>query len=131
VSVWVTICPLAEIPESYGEERYGSDAPISEFTADFGFEYYNHDFAEGNSSDAGPVPLRQLLEPCACSASFSDPAVATAESKGLTTTESVFLLYDFAYDPAVTGIERSRYWAFVGCFPFRDETPSVAPPGLG
>ena len=24
----------------------------------------------------------------------------------------------FAYDPAVTGIERSRYDAFVGCFPY-------------
>ena len=119
VSVWVATFPRAEIPASYGEERFGDDdLPISVFAADFGFSYYNNDFAEANVSDAGPAPLRQLLEPCCCSASFIDPAVTAAESKGLAATEGVFSLYDFAYDPAVTGIERSRYDAFVGCFPY-------------
>jgi hypothetical protein len=121
VSIWAATCPAADIPDDYFEE-YGSDEdedPFDPFSFDFGFGYYNHDDVEAYpSKEQRAVPIGELLAPLSFSPSFRDAAVKQAEALGVGQTTYVFLLYNFQYDPAVTGIRESACMRFVGVFPY-------------
>jgi hypothetical protein len=121
VSIWAATCPLADIPDNYFED-YGSDEdddPFDPFSSDFGFGCYNHDDVEAYSAkDVLAVPIGELLTPLSFSVSFRDDAVRQAEARGVGQTCYVFLLYNFKYDPAVTGIRESACMRFIGVFPY-------------
>jgi hypothetical protein len=69
VSIWVIRLPLSEIPRDYFEAHYGGDddEPFNQFAEDFGFGYYDVDFAESNSVSGEPKTLERLLGECSFS----------------------------------------------------------------
>jgi hypothetical protein len=126
VSIWAGIVPLDAIPDDYFEERYGDDdIPLTKFYEDFGFGWFDHDFADANGSTKGPKSLERLIGECSFSSSYLKPAVAQARSLGIETTQQVNLLYDFAYDPQRSGISQSPYMQFIGSFPYDRDAPSA------
>jgi hypothetical protein len=129
LSIWVGLCPLKDVPEDYFKENYADeDQPFTLFSQDFGFGFYDHDFVEMNCSRTGPKPVRDLLAAHSYSASFLDAASAATRQERLTDTELVFLMYDFEYDPDVTGIRHSDYLRFLGCFDYDKEAPNAGDP---
>lgn len=119
VSIWATIAPSNEIPEDYCVPNYeDEEAPFSEFAGDFKFGSYDLDFSESFASDGPACSTRDLLKYLSYSRSFIDEAENAAKAKKLEATEWIFLLYDFDYDPNVTGVTESRYMRFLGSFQF-------------
>jgi hypothetical protein len=121
VSVWAAAGPLADLPEDYFTENYGEDddEPFNRFSADFGFGYYDHDFVEAHGAEAGrSVPVAELLGAASYGSSFRDEAARQAERLGVGRASFVFIMYNFRYDPAVTGVRDSEYLRFVGVFPY-------------
>ena len=118
VSVWVAILPLNEIPDDYFEEDYGGDDedPFNEFSSDFGFGYYDHDFVEANTLESCS-PINEILKECAYGNSFAEAAYQSSDIKN---SEHVFLMYNFNYDPEITGITRSKYYKFIGVFSYNE-----------
>jgi Immunity protein 22 len=129
LSIWIGRCPLAEIPDDYFKENYADeDQPFTRFSEDFGFGFYDHDFVEMNSSATGPKPVRDLLAGHSCSTSFLEAAATAAEQNGMKATELIFLMYDFEYDPKVTGIQQSKWLWFLGCFDYDKSAPNASEP---
>ena len=123
VSIWVAIRPLEEIPDDYFAENYGGedDDPFNQFCTDFGFGMYDHDRVETYCADDWKsVNISELIAPLSYARSFHDAAVRVASQKNLATTPYVFLIYNFKYDPAVTGIETSQFMRFLGSFAFSE-----------
>lgn len=124
VSIWLGIVPLDEIPEDYFQENYqDEDKPFTHFSADFGFGFYDHDFVEmmtggENVADSVPKPVRFLLDVTSYNDSFLQRALLAANECGITESELAFLMYDFEYDPKVTGITQSKWLRFIGCFDY-------------
>lgn len=128
VSIWVTRVKLSAVPADYMAYNHGGndDEPWSTFSSNFGFGYYDDDFAESFAQPSKrSVSLYKQLKYLSYSTSFIDAAVAKAREKGLERTAWVFLLYNFAYDPGVTKIERDAYMAFLGVFPFDEKSKPV------
>ena len=71
------------------------------------------------------APLYEQLKFLSYSSSFIADAVQESEKRKLDKTAFVFLMYNFAYDPKVTGVERDEYLEFLGVFPFDVESDSV------
>jgi hypothetical protein len=119
VSIWIAKVALTDIPESYFQENYSEDddEPLNPFSADFGFGYYDHDCVETYCEDDWRiVPIGSLIEPLSYSSSFQDAVVRQAQELDSAQTCYVFLLYNFKYDPKVTGIRESKYMRFLGVF---------------
>jgi hypothetical protein len=116
VSVWVAKCPILEIPNDYFDEDYGGDDddPFNQFSSDFGFGYYDHDYVEPNTLK-GYAPLDKIIEASSYGKSFSQQALQASDIKE---TEHIFLMYNFKYDPKVTGINESKYYKFIGVFKY-------------
>ena len=108
------------------EENYeDEDKTSNRFSADFGFGYDDHDFVEMNTSDTGPKTLNDFLPDHSCSGLFMEDVAVVAQERGVADTELVFLMYDFAYDPAVTSASRSEYLLFLGCFDYDEGAPTA------
>ncbi len=117
ISIWIGVCPLIEIPEDYFKETYtDQDQPFTHFSEDFGFGFFDHDFVEMNCSRSGRKSVRDLLPVHSYSASFLEAASTAAEQPGMDETELIFLMYNFEYDPELTGIKQSKCLRFLGCF---------------
>ncbi len=125
VSVWAAIVSWDEIPEDYWmcDFEGGDGDPWNCFSADFGFGYYDDSFVEGcfDEDSRANVPIGDLIAPLSYSSSFASAVVRRAKALGLEDTSYVFLMYDFKYDPRVTGRDESTYLRFVGTFPYKDE----------
>lgn len=121
VSVWVAIKPTTEMPLGYFDENYSDDdeEPFTRFSADFGFGFYDHDFAEStDTGDGSQVPVGELLRKVSYGLTFCEAVASRAEAFGVDQTAFVFLMYNFRYDPAVTGIRESEFLRFLGVFHF-------------
>jgi hypothetical protein len=129
VSIWVATVPRRQIPDDYFHEHYGreDDEPFSQFSQDFGFGYYDHDFVDTNGVTDGPKPIERLFGECSYGASYLAQAVTAAKRQNLDKTEFVFLLHDIAYRPEVTGVSRSEYMAFLGSFRYDPKSSSAFP----
>jgi hypothetical protein len=127
ISIWVATVPRSRIPDDYFEEHYGGedDEPFTQFSEDFGFGFYDHDFVDTNGVTDRPKPIERLLGECSFSASYLAEAIAAANQQGLDNSEFVFLLRDIAYMPEVTGVSRSPYMAFLGRFRYEPKSPSA------
>jgi hypothetical protein len=126
VSLWAGIFPSEEVRVSHLEERYDEefeDQPLAEWTGEFGFGWFDHDFMDTNFDGLAIRPLRELLAPCSYSESFLERALAEAERQGVRETQFVLLLYDLCYDPNVTGISQGKYLQFLGAFPYTIKHP--------
>jgi hypothetical protein len=128
VSVWIGTRPWndPEWPDDYCVPSYGEeddDAPLCAFTFDFRFTYFDLDKTESNySDDHGLVPLESMLRPLSFSESFLDAALDEARRQGVTEASAAWVIYDFAYDPQVTGVRESRFFRFLGAFPYRPDS---------
>jgi hypothetical protein len=128
VSIWVAHVNFGDIPENYMEyNRDGDDdTPWSKFTHNFGFGYYDDDFVESFLQPSKQkAPLYEQLKFLSYSSSFIDDAVREAQERSLDKTAFVFLMYNFAFDPNVTGIQRDDFLEFLGVFPFDAESEPV------
>ncbi len=124
VSIWVSKCNLNDIPDDYFEENYGGEDEESwnDFSSEFGFGYYDHDFVETYFIDDGEIThIKNLLEPLSYSDTFIDSAINAAIEKNLAETSFVFLIYNFEYSSKITGITESKYMSFLGAFPFKSD----------
>jgi hypothetical protein len=130
VSVWVATVPLSRIPKSYFEERYGDDddeEPFTQFSEDFGFGFFDHDFVDTNASPGRAKSVEDLLGRCSFSSSYVAAATAEAKKRGLEMTQFVFLLYDIEYSPKRTKVSRSPFMEFLGSFRYDDKASSAIP----
>lgn len=128
VSIWVAHTDFDAIPESYMQYNIGGgdDEPWSAFTDNFGFGFYDDDSVESHlQPDLRRAPLYEQLKFLSYSSSFIEAAVEEAQQRNLDKTSFVFLMYNFAYDPNVTGIQRDDYLEFLGSFAFDPESDSV------
>ena len=124
VSIWASKVPNSEIPEDYFTENYSEEEeeeedelaieePFNQFSSDFGFGYYDHDFTE-NASAYGDTNEQKLMY-ASYGKSFCKDASSSCDIKSV---ETFYLMYDFIYDPKVTKINESKYFKFIGCFKF-------------
>ncbi len=120
VSIWLAHVPFAEIPENYwipDWEDESDDGAWNDFSADFGFGYYDDDFVESFCDEEGaPLAIYDQLKYLSFSKSFIQSAVSAGRAKGIESTTYVFVIYDFKYDPIITGIDKSKYLTFIGAF---------------
>jgi hypothetical protein len=126
VSIWIGEFPSEEIGDQHLRERYGErgdDEPLAEWMGEFGFRYFDHDFMDTNGHGPSVGPLRPLIEPCSYATSFVDEAMLIAAQQRIAETQFVMLLYDFRYDPAVTGVTQGRYLRFLGAFRYQQQHP--------
>jgi Immunity protein 22 len=126
VSIWVAIVPWTQLPKEYFEEHYGREdnEAFTQFSEDFGFGFFDHDFVDTNGSKETKL-LEELLGECSFSSSYLGEAVAESNKRGLTKTSFVFLLYDIEYQPETTKVSRSSYMEFLGSFRFDPKATSV------
>lgn len=128
-SIWIGEMPSDGSDEDYLRPQYdrADGEPLAPWMGEFGFGYFDYDFMDGNSHGTviGPHgyqhsrgPLRPLIAPCSYADSFIDAAMQAAQQHRITQTQFVMLLYDFRYDPKVTGITRGTYLRFLGAFPY-------------
>ena len=129
VSIWVAHCPFEQIPEEYWIPDWDSEddaKPWNQFSSDFGFGFYDDDLIECYcQDDRSAKSVFEQLKFMSYSSSFIDAAVNTAKEKGIEKTVHVFLMYNYAYDPKITGIESSDYLTFLGAFPFDEDANPV------
>lgn len=118
VSVWIAKCPISEIPKQYFAENYAGedDEPFNQFSHDFGFGFYDHDFVEGAGLKVSS-PIAAIISSASYGNSFCQD-VGTASA--IKSSEHVFLMYNFRYDPIQTGIDESDFYKFVGVFAYSD-----------
>src|SRR5262249_40344815 len=100
---------------------------FNQFSADFGFGYYNVDSHEANNIADGPKSIERLIGECSFSSSFLSKAVAAAKKEGFESPSAVFLLYDIDYRPKKTGVSRSKYMAFIGSFRYDPDSDFAFP----
>ena len=121
---------MAQISEGYWEYNFdgGDEDPWNRFSSDFGFGFYDDDFVESYFDDPEKkeVPIDHLIVPLSHSSSFLDAVTKCAEALGLEKTSYVYLMYNFKYDPNITGTEKSKYFRFVGAFPYDNEADAAA-----
>lgn len=128
VSIWVAHANFDAIPESYMEYNIegDDDEPWSTFTENFGFGFYDDDFVESFlQPDQQQASLYEQLKFLSYSSSFIEAAVDEARKRNLDDTAFVFLMYNFAYDPNVTGIQCDEFLEFLGVFAFDSESDSI------
>jgi len=115
VSIWVSKVPEIEIPKNYFDENYSEDEeePFNQFSSDFGFGFYDHDFAE-NAGVYGET-VEEKLKSASYGKSFYKEASANCKNSF---ADAFYLIYDFVYDPKVTNITESKYYIFLGSFPY-------------
>lgn len=108
------------IPTDYFDEPYDGDddSPWNQFSSDFGFGFYDHDFVEADDADGRVIPVSELIRPCSYGTSFADAAARAAAQAGVPRSSFVFLMYNFKYDPRVTGTHESDCFRFIGVFPY-------------
>jgi hypothetical protein len=124
VSIWA-----GEFPSVYAARSYlqlnsdgKGDALLAPWMREFGFASFNHDSLQTRGHGDKVGPLHGLIEQCSHAASFVDAAMQAAKQQGMTQTQYVMLLYDFRYDPSVTGITRGKYLRFLGALSHTNTT---------
>ena len=128
VSIWVAHTDFDGIPEDYLEYNRDDrdDTPWSTFTNNFGFGFYDDDFVESYLQPGKEkATVYEQLKYLSYSSSFIEQAVAEAQKRKLEETSFVFLMYNFAYDPKVTKIQRDDYLEFLGVFTFDQQSDSA------
>ena len=115
VSIWASKVPLKEIPTDYFSENYSDEdeESFNQFSADFGFGFYDHDFVE-NARDYGDTN-EEKLSFASYGRSFFKIVSDACDNPNV---EEFYLMYDFIYDPDVTKINESKYYKFIGCFKY-------------
>ena len=109
VSIWLPKLPASEIANNYFEENYDDDdddGPFNQFSNDFGFGFYDHDWVEY-------LEIGESLEKFL--SHFSNTAYIKC---GIKNADHAQIMYDFKYDPKVTGIIENKYYKFIGCYGF-------------
>lgn len=114
VSVWASKVGSLQIPKGYFRAIYDENEESSiQFAQDFGIEYYDTGFSE-RADRYGDTNIERLRF-----ASFGESFCKSASSAcGEERVECFFLIYDFDYDPNVSGVSESEYFKFVGSFEF-------------
>lgn len=115
VSIWASKVDLEKIPSNYFEENYSEDNDeyFNQFSSDFGFGYYDHDFIE-NAGKYGDTN-EEKLKLASFGKSFFKEA---SQACDLPNVDNFFIMYDFIYNSDFTGIKESKYYKFIGCFNF-------------
>ena len=124
VSIWVGEFPSKELREEHLRERSGEErgtGALAAWMGEFGFAWFDHDFMSTNWTGLSLRPLSKLVAQCSYSASYLDAALAAAQEQGISTTQCVLLLFNFCYDPKVTGVKEGSYLRFLGAFRYVDE----------
>jgi hypothetical protein len=122
VSVWVgTFCDQSAVDvytdEQYDEDR--DDEPISEFGADIGLRFYDHDFLEmkhcRDMSSMGNLAFARH----SYGESFGETAWEAAVRQNLGEFDTVFMLYGYDHVRYPQANRKPERVKFVGTFPFR------------
>ena len=130
VSIWLATTDYNDIPENYWVENYDDDddeAPWNQFSGDFGFGYYDIDSQENFFDDKNhhTIPVFDLLKYLSYSKSFINEAIDKAEALSLNESSYAYLIYNFDYDPSVTGISKSSFFTYLGTFGFDINSDAV------
>lgn len=129
VSVWLANAEYNEIPENYWMENYegDDDEPWNQFSADFGFGRYDINSVENFFDDKkyAKIPIYDLLKYLSYSKSFMDTVIEKAEGMLLKESSYAYLIYNFGYDPSVTGISESPFFTFLGAFEYDENSDSA------
>lgn len=122
VSIWISDVPYAEIEDSYFDEDFSckDGAPVNEWSGNYGFGFYNAQRLATNGAMVGLITLEKALKDCSFSKSFLQPVLEQAEKLEISNISWIILLYDFDYQPDVTGVTDDRYTRFLGAFDYDD-----------
>jgi hypothetical protein len=108
VSVWVG---------DFRTEDELDDYLNGQFESDFGFSIYDRAVREiGVESE--PVSVEHLVAPFSLSQTFASGVVDAARRAGSTSASAMFIIYFFAFDPALVHVHPQAQLTFIGTVPF-------------
>ena len=96
VDIWVGYFPSAEAVEAYFKETYdeGDDNPISQFAADMGESFYDHDFMERHFYDEAVTDFSEAIGHHSFSASYGTAAANAFNADPLLPFNVVLLVWN-------------------------------------
>jgi hypothetical protein len=71
------------------------------------------------------ISIFDLLKYLSFSKSFINVAIEASEYLLIKESSYAYLIYNFEYDPLVTGIKKSSFFAYIGTFEFDKNSDSV------
>ena len=96
VDLWLGRCPSAEAVDRYFQETYSDDdieTPISEFAADMGLIFYDHDLMERGFRDTPTASVAEALAGHSFSSSYVLAAADVLTAKQLPMFNVVVLVW--------------------------------------
>ena len=108
VSVWVG---------DFRTEDDLDDYLSGEFESDFGFAIYDRAVRE-IGVEPEPVSIEQLVAPFSRADTFASGVVDAARKVGRTSASAMFIIYFFAFDPALAHVHPQAQLTFIGAVPF-------------
>ncbi len=117
VSIWLGCFPSEERLDQYLAEHYAEDdaEPISEFGADQGEAFYDHDFVETGFRVA--TSARQLLRGHSFSKSYLSHVEAAWRSHGLANVNTLVLVWNREIESPCSVKKLDFELAYLGTFP--------------
>jgi hypothetical protein len=117
VSIWLGCFPSEQRLEQYLTEHYGEDdaEPISEFAADQGGVFYDHDFMETGFRAA--TSARQLLRGHSFSKSYLSHVEAAWRSHGLANVNTLVLVWNREIESPSSVKKLDFELVYLGTFP--------------
>jgi hypothetical protein len=119
VSVWIGSFVSENDLLDYADWKYDEKGDsASAFASHSGLGWFDHDFQEANFLGAHPSRPREALGGHSYVESFGDAVAEALAHEQTTDWNSLFLLYDCAYDPERAHPSRACRLRYVGTFPY-------------
>lgn len=127
VSVWVSQHAYADIADEYFDEKFSNKKTraTNTWSENFKIKYFNPDYMETNGVYGGTVNIKKAAGECSFSTSYIEQVVELAKKRRFEEITWVVLLYDNAYDAAVSGVKKDKYLTFLGVFDYDEAADNL------
>jgi hypothetical protein len=132
VDVWVGQFPSEEAADDYFEETYadpedGEEQPISQFAADMGESFYDHDFVEREFHPQGISDLSKALAGHSFSSSYSENVIEAASRADVPEPiDTVLLVWGGEIEAPVSVRTPAMSLVYIGRFDCDPNAPATA-----
>ncbi|GAA4468812.1 immunity 22 family protein [Novipirellula rosea] len=124
-SFWLAKYDHTRLPDDYFTENYGEDddEEFNQYSHDFRIGFYDHDYQETACTDDGTSkPIAELLRGSWAS-SYRNAVSEAAKARGYIETSLIWIMFNFRYDPSISGVIETDDLLFLGVFPFDKSAP--------
>jgi hypothetical protein len=119
LSIWVGEFESAADLEEYITFVYDeNDESSSPFAEDSGLFWFDHDLQEAVWFERPLLQMPDILNPFSWSGSYKDAVWAALQEVDFARPNSVFILFETAYDPERAVPEPDTKLVFIGVFPY-------------